>query len=147
MTTRTGRSRSLARRSQGAITWLVLLVLSSSWQACGGSSESEVESPPPAVYAARGVIRQIRQVGDGKTQISILHEAIPDFIGIDGDVVGMKSMTMPFTVANTVHLTGFEPGSRVRFELAVDWHRRDPALITSIETLPDDVLLSFEAPD
>ena len=85
----------------------------------------------------RGVVRQIRQVGDGKTQLSILHEAIPDFVGINGDVVGMKSMTMPFTVADSVDLTDIEPGSRVQIELSVDWNRSEPGLILSIEFLPE----------
>lgn len=116
-------------------------------QGCGGSSDSGPEAPAPALYSVRGVIRQVRPVDDGKIQVSVLHEAIPDFVGINGDVVGMKSMTMPFTVADTVELTGLEPGSRVRFELSVDWNRAEPGLITALETLPDDAILSFEASD
>jgi len=98
-------------------------------------------------YEVRGVVRQIRQPGDGKTQLSVLHEAIPDFVGINGDVVGMKSMTMPFTVADSVDLTGIEPGSRVRFEPSVDWDRTEPGLIITIAHLPDDAVLSFEIAD
>lgn len=133
-------------RPRRAVTWGLLFALSSLWQACGSPSDSEVEGPDPAVYTVRGVVRQIRQVGDGKTQLSILHEAIPDFVGIKGDVVGMKSMTMPFTVADSVDLTDIEPGSRVEIELSVDWQRIEPALITTIEFLTEDVDLSFEAP-
>lgn len=133
-------------RLEGAVSLSLLLVLFPVWQACGGTSDSEVGGPDPAVYDVRGVVRQIRQVGDGKTQLSILHEAIPDFVGINGDVVGMKSMTMPFTVADSVDLTDIEPGSRVQIELSVDWNRSEPALILSIELLPEDAALSFETP-
>jgi Cu/Ag efflux protein CusF len=122
-------------------------MLSPVWQACGGTSDSEVGAPEPAVYVVRGVVRQIRQIDDGKTQLSILHEAIPDFVGINGDVVGMKSMTMPFIVADSVDMTGIEPGSRVQIELSVDWNRTEPGLIGSIEFLPEDAVLSFEKPD
>ena len=139
--------RSLPRQPEGAVTWLVLFALSSLWQACGGPADSGAEGPDPAVYNVRGVIRQIRQVGDGKTQLSILHEAIPDFVGIKGDVVGMKSMTMAFTVADSVDLTDIELGSRLKIELSVDWHRTEPGLITAIELLPEDAVLSFEEPD
>ena len=134
-------------RFDGVVTILLLLATAPILDGCGGSSDSSVETPDPAVYLVRGVIRQVRQADDGKTQLSVLHEAIPDFVGIDGDVVGMKSMTMPFTVASSVDLTGYQPGSRVQFELAVDWNRTDPALITTIEILPDDTVLSFEAPN
>jgi len=134
-------------RLRGTSSLILLLALFPIASACGGSSDSEVEAPAPAVYGVRGVIRQARPAGAGKTQISVLHEAIPDFVGINGDVVGMKSMTMPFTVADSVDLTGMEPGSRVHLELAIDWSRADPALITAIGILPDDTVLSFEAPD
>jgi hypothetical protein len=99
------------------------------------------------IYTVRGVVRQIRPAIDGKTQLSILHEAIPDFVGINGDVVGMKSMTMPFAVADHIDLGPYGPGSRVEIQLSVDWDRVEPGLIMAIEPLPDDVLLSFESLD
>lgn len=135
-------------RSPTFIGLLVMLGSTNLWMACGSPPEPpEVVNPEPATYSVRGVIRQVRPALDGKTQLSILHEAIPDFVGITGEVVGMKSMTMPFTVADDVDLTGFEPGSRVQIQLSVDWDRAEPGLITAIETLPEDVLLSFESLD
>ena len=97
----------------------------------------------PTSYAVRGVVRQIRELGDGKTQLSVLHEAIDEFVGITGEVVGMKSMTMPFTVEDGVDLTGIEPGSKVRFELSVDWDRAEPGLISAVEPLPQDTVLDI----
>ena len=132
-------------RLRGAAFFFLLLAAGSIGQGCGGSATPEPEAPPPANYEVRGVVRQIREVAEGKTQLSILHEAIPDFVGIKGDVVGMKSMTMPFTVAESVDLTGIEPGARVRFELSVDWDRTDPALITSLGLLPPNTVLGFES--
>lgn len=132
---------------KGTAPWILLFTLCLAWQACGGQADSGSETPEPAVYTVRGVIRQIRQVGEGRTQLSILHEAIPDFVGINGDVVGMKSMTMPFSVAESVDLAELEPGSRIQFELSVDWNRADPGLITSLEFLAEDSILSFEVSD
>jgi len=121
----------------------LLLTLSPIGFACGGSSDLPADAPAPATYEVRGVIRQVREVGDNKTQLFIHHEAVPEFVGIQGDVVGMKSMTMPFTVAESVDLTGIEPGSKVHFELAVDWSLSEPGVITAIETLPEDTVLTF----
>ena len=130
-----------------SIGTLMLLVGVSGWLGCGKEPEPVPKAPEPKVYTVRGVVRQIRPAIDGRTQLSILHEAIPDFVGINGDVVGMKSMTMPFAVADQIDLDDFGPGSRVEFQLSVDWDRVEPGLITAIELLPDDVLLSFESLD
>lgn len=133
---------------RGALRFSLLVTAFLAGLGCGDPAAVDPELPAATVYEVRGVVRQVRQQGtEGKTQLSILHEAIPDFVGIDGEVVGMKSMTMPFAVAEDVDLTTIEPGSRVRFELSVDWNRGDPGLITSIEVLPEDVLLEFETSD
>ncbi len=135
----------MTSRNSSRATLSLLLALSPTWSACGGSSEPTVDAPAPATYHLRGVIRQVRELGDSKTQLYVRHEAIPDFVGIEGDVVGMKSMTMPFAVAKSVDLTGIEPGSKVYFELSVDWNRSEPGRITAIETLPEDTVLTFDA--
>ena len=57
----------------------------------------------------------------------------------------MSSWTMPFTVAESVDLTGIEPGSKVHLELSVDWIRSEPGRIIAIKTLPEDAVLSFDA--
>ena len=124
-------------------TWS-MFALALLWQGCGSPPEPATTSPGPQLYSVRGVVRQIRPEIDGKTQLSILHEAIPDFVGINGEVVGMKSMTMPFTVADTVDLSAVEPGARIMIALSVDWDRPEPGLITAIEFLPADVVLDFE---
>ena len=105
---------------------------------CDGSKEPTVKGPEPTTYDVRGVVRQVRDLGDGHTQLSVHHEAIPDFVSINGEVIGMKSMTMPFTVADQVDLSGVDAGAKIQFDLSVDWSRPEPALIDSLEVLPED---------
>lgn len=122
-----------------ALAFAALLIVVS----CGGSAEPVGESPAPTSYDVRGVVRQVRDLGEGHTQLSIYHEAIPEFVSITGDVIGMKSMTMPFTVADHVDLVNIEAGAKIRFELVVDWSRPDPGLIESVELLAEDTNLDL----
>lgn len=92
-------------------------------------------------------MRTVKEQSIGRTQISVHHEEMPDFVGIRGEVEGMKSMTMPFTVAESVDLEGIEPGTKILFRLTVDWSASEPALITAIETLPPDTALQLGAQD
>ena len=134
-------------RSQGAIlaSLSALVVLLTS---CGEQSQvSNDQLPPPATYEVRGLVRKIKQQSIGRTQVSIHHEAIPEFVGIKGQVEGMKSMTMPFTVAESVDLEGIAPGTKIVFELTVDWSAPEPALITGIEVLPPDSELQLQSLD
>ena len=70
-----------------------------------------------------------------------------DFVGITGEVEGMDSMTMPFTVAESVDLEGIETGTKIRFRLTVDWSAPEPALITGNEKLPPDTPLELGMTD
>jgi hypothetical protein len=65
----------------------------------------------------------------------VRHEAVPGFVDMDGEVVGMDSMTMPFPLAEGVGLEGVAPGDRVRFTLEVEWEGDPPYRITRIEEL------------
>ena len=125
--------------------WTVLtgVLVSALGLTCAGEPEPSPETPEPKTYTVRGVVRQIRELPDGRAQISVYHEEIGDFVGINGQVIGMKSMTMPFTVADSVDLAGIQAGSKVSFELSVDWSRAEPALIESIETLGEDTPLAL----
>ena len=110
---------------------------------CAGEPETPPETAEPMVYTVRGVVRQIRELPDGSTQLSVHHEEIAEFVSIKGVVIGMKSMTMPFAVAGDVDLTDLEPGSKISFVLSVDWSRGEPALMESIELLSEDTPLEL----
>ena len=135
------------RRTVSAIS-CSLVALPMLLAACGGQSRvSDDDLPPPATYKIRGLVRQVKEQSIGSTQLSILHEAMPEFVGIKGEVEGMKSMTMPFTVAESVDLEGITPGTKIAFQLTVDWSAPEPALITGIEVLPPDSELQLGSSD
>lgn len=111
--------------------------------ACTGEPQPPTEAPEPKTYTVRGVVRQVRELPDGRSQLSVHHEEIADFVSINGEVIGMKSMTMPFSVAESVDLTGVQAGSKISFALSVDWSRTEPALIESLEILTEEAVLEL----
>lgn len=109
-----------------------------------GSPESAVEGPVHT-YQVRGEIAALPMADDPSTELTIRHEAIDDFTDIDGDVVGMSSMTMPFPLAAGVSLAGLAVGDRVAFTLEIEWQGNPPYRITRIDKLPPDTALEFRA--
>lgn len=103
---------------------------------------------PDSSYAMRGEI--VRLPVAGSREITIRHEAVPDFRDETGKIVGMEAMTMPFTLAPLVPqvaLDGLAPGDRIAFTLVMRW--QDPyeiARISRILKLPEGTKLSWEAP-
>lgn len=102
------------------------------------AAASDVQS-----YEVRGQITGLPDDADPQANLTIRHEAIDEFVSMNGEVVGMSSMSMPFPVAEDVDLEGMEVGSKVRFTLTVDWEG-DPAYqVTSMEPLPEDTELEY----
>lgn len=124
--------------------------------ACGGAPEPSQDEAPAAaqdegggdggdvqVYETRGQVTALPDPADPLTNLRIRHEPIHDFVSIDGEVVGMNSMNMPFPVAEGVGLEGIEVGDPVSFTLEVDWDG-DPAYqVTRIEALPEGTELTW----
>ncbi len=90
----------------------------------------------------------VRLPAPGSREITLRHEAVPEFRDEAGKVVGMEAMTMPFTLAALVPraaLDGLQAGDRVAFTLEMRW--RDPrafAEISRITKLPPGARLSWE---
>ena len=59
----------------------------------------------------------------------------------------MHAMTMPFTAAEGLDLSGLEEGDKIAFELEVDWRASRPGVVTSLEKLPPETELAFEPSD
>lgn len=115
------------------------------------SAESEPEEAEPEVseaveaetYTVRGEIVDLPDPEDPTSGFFVYHEAIDEFRGIDGEVVGMSSMTMPFPLADDVDLEGLGRGDKVEFDLYVDWDGDPATLVTRVEKLPADTILEF----
>ena len=96
-------------------------------------------------YSTRGIVRGMPSADQPGSELQIRHEALPEFRSIDGEVVGMKSMTMPFPVDPSM-LEGVEVGDRVSFDFEVSWTGSPPMKVTRLEVLPPDTVLGFETP-
>lgn len=71
--------------------------------------------------------------GQQSRELLIKHEPIPDYRDMNGEVVGMHGMTMPFYLDEGVKIDGLKSGEQVSFELS-QW--RKPVfkeLVTSIK--------------
>lgn len=98
--------------------------------ACG----EEPEAVAGDTYTVRGKVVQVLEPPVGP-EVQIAHEAIPDFVGRDGEVVGMAPMTMPFPAGDDVDLSGLEPGTPVEFTFRVDWGADRPLQLLEIRPL------------
>jgi Cu/Ag efflux protein CusF len=121
-----------------ALTTLLATVAVAACSGGGGSTTGEPASPPKA-YEGRGLVRKVA----GSHELLVHHEAIHDFTDINGNVVGMDSMTMPFMVDDAIDLSDVAPGDKISFRLEVDWDAPEPARITRIEMMPAETELVY----
>lgn len=142
---------------RSALPVSLCLLLLAVLPACGGGAPQPPEDEAPAaaqddgggdgggvqVYETRGQVTALPDPSNPLTNLRIRHEPIHDFVSIDGEVVGMDSMNMPFPVTEGVSLEGIEVGDPVSFTLEVDWDG-DPAYrLTRIGVLPEGTGLTW----
>lgn len=96
-------------------------------------------------YTVRGQVRQLPDPNNPANGLYLNHEAIDDFVGRDGEVVGMDPMTMSFPVDEKVPLEGIGVGDVIEFRLHVDWGAGTEAEIVEIRELPPGTKLDFRA--
>lgn len=109
-----------------------------------GQDEASAPTPAgPAVYAVRGQVVEVPDPEDPLSGFFVHHEPIDDFRDMDGNVVGMDSMTMPFPIADDVSFEGVAEGDAVVFTLEVNWDGDPQVQVTSVESLPAGTELEF----
>ena len=111
---------------------------------CSGRSD---EAAGGQHYTVRGQVKQLPDPRNPATGLYVTHEAIDNWVGMDGEVEGMDSMTMPFQVDEDVSLDGIEPNDVIEFEVHVDWEADLPVEITSLRELPPGTRLVFDSAD
>ena len=112
--------------------------------ACVGAPEADGPpgtEGPTATYTLKG--RVVTLPADNGGEIRIAHEAIDDFVGADGSVIGMDAMTMSFVIADGVG-DDLAVGDVIEFDLRVDWSSDDLATVLRAETLPPETEMVFE---
>ncbi|MEM9195333.1 MAG: copper-binding protein [Myxococcota bacterium] len=134
-----------AARAAGLSASLVVAILASA--GCG--SESDENSSPtsdlgPAehTYQTRAEVVGASQEGDRRF-LALRHEAIPEFVGRDGEVNGMESMVMQFEVKDGVDIDGMDEGQAIAFTFEVRYQSSVTLLLTEASLLPDGTELDL----
>lgn len=92
------------------------------------------------VYHMRGEIKAIGETPEG--DITIHHEAVPEFRNTLDKPEPMGSMTMPFEVKKGVSLEGLKAGDKVAFDWEVNWDAGVHEIV-GISKLPAGAVLTF----
>ena len=98
-----------------------------------GSNPSPAQpslGPADQQYTLDGRIERLPT--DRTPIIHIRHDDIPGFVDKNGQIVGMRAMSMPFDIAPDVDLTGLAPGDLVTFTFEVRWHESPNTLVTRL---------------
>ncbi len=117
--------------------------------ACGGGggateSSAPAEGPvPSAIYSVRGQVDSLPEPEGPGGWMAVQHEAIPELVGMDGELDPMDSMTMRFPVAEGVDLSSLNAGDKVLFDLQIDWMAGEPAQVLSVTALPAETELDL----
>lgn len=122
-----------------AFRWILLLLVILSLAGCSGGRESG------RTYTVRGQVVQLPDPSNPGTGLYLNHEAVDDFVGRDGEMVGMDPMSMSFPVNGKVPLAGLQVGDVVEFKLHVDWGAEPEVEIVEIRELPAGTKLEFRA--
>jgi Cu/Ag efflux protein CusF len=117
--------------------WAVLFALLPLAAGCSRSEEARRGN----TYTMRAQVEGTP--AQGSREVYVTHEPIDNYVGREGKVKGMDSMTMPFQVAEGVSLEGIESGDVIEAQLHVDWEADLPVQITGIRELPRDTPLHF----
>ncbi len=103
---------------------------------------SSVKQGITYVYHLKGIIRSLPVPMQGPPSMMIKMQAIPHWIGINGKVTPMATMTMPCQLAKTVSVADLAVGDKIAFTYKVNW-AQDTMLITRIAKLPQSTVINF----
>jgi Cu/Ag efflux protein CusF len=121
------------RSARGALAACVLIGAA----ACG----PRAPAAPDAIYTARG---EITKIDAATREVYVHHEALPEFRDEQGAVVGMESMSMPFTPGPGIDLGALTVGQRVEFEFGIRWRAAPRLELRRATPLPPGTRLAFD---
>lgn len=129
----------MVKRFTSVVAGVLAVAVSAAFGGCGRKAPVSVAD----VYTVRGVVEKLPQAGGQDRDLYIHHAPIPDFRDEHGKVVGMRSMTMPFPVAEGVSLAGLAPGDPVEFTFAISWKQPAGYQVVRIRKLPAGAAVDF----
>jgi len=95
-------------------------------------------------YSVRGTVISVEQGKDGRSQVTLLHEAIPEFKNQTGMVVGMEPMAMTFTASEELPTGSLQPQAKIQIVFEVHWNSAERLLLKEFQLLDDDTPLEFK---
>ncbi|MEM9420870.1 MAG: copper-binding protein [Planctomycetota bacterium] len=122
----------------GVVVWLLVLALPGCSSGAGVSA-ADYEH----VYTVRARVAQLPDGSPGGAFLAY-HETIPDYQAANGSV-GMSAMLMPFTIVDASVLEGIAEGDVVEITFGESFEPAVKQGVISIEKLPSDTVLAFEA--
>jgi hypothetical protein len=120
----------------------VLALLAAGGCTSSAPPEGAPASPSSRRYTVRAEVVRLPESGAPLRELVLRHEAIPDFVGQEGRVVGMEAMVMPLEVARTLPLDGVRAGDKVEIVLEVDWARPSYRVV-QLRPLPSSTVLDL----
>lgn len=123
------------RRHSCALAVLVVAI------ACGRGGTLP---PPDATYTVRGQVLEVPRQAGG--ELTVHHEAVPDFRDRQGKPSSMDSMAMPFSVAREVSLAAVAPGDKVELTFEVRWEGAPTLQVVKLTELPESTQLELGGP-
>lgn len=112
---------------------------------CGKPAPTPADTTgPDQTYTVKAVIDRLPQ---GPHALALHHEPIPQFVGKDGAVTGMREMVMDFahlTPQAAASLANLNAGDAVEFTFEVRWKAEPRSLVTAIKRLPAGDAPKFE---
>lgn len=121
----------------------LLLVLAVALGLTACSPRDPELAPPDHTYQTQGVVYGVTEVEGQWPELVIHHQSIPEFVSREGEVSGMDSMTMPFTVSPELSLAEVDEGDAIDFRFEVRWEGHPTLLVTSLERLPQGTVIDF----
>ena len=95
------------------------------------------------LYSARGSVVSVEQVADGRSLVTILHEAITGFKNQAGQVVGMEPMAMTFAADSSVSTDILQPQAKIKFVFEVHWDAAERLVLKEIQPLDSETKLEL----
>jgi Cu/Ag efflux protein CusF len=127
------------RRATAAVALLVAAIV-----AAAACRKHEQLAPADATYSTRGQVIEVPK--DVAGELSVHHEAVPDFRDQEGKPSHMDSMSMPFAVAPEVSLAGIAPGDKVEMTFEVRWESEPTLRVVALHELPATTALDLGGP-
>lgn len=114
--------------------------------------QDDAEARMDVYTGVRGEIKSMPTDGIAGDDAKFRHAQIVDFKSADGSIpvtadgiAGMRSMTMPFPMADGVSLDGYSVGDKIKFDFEVSWDDgRASWEVTRIEKLDPSVEIDYE---